>query len=137
MPSGRHVAQDRAPTIEEIKKLLEFPDRRIKTIVLLMVSSGIRVGAFDYLKWKHITPIYDDKHHNKFIAAKIIVYGGDKEEYFSFITPEAYKEVISWMDFRESSGEKITGESWIIRDIWQSTSYRYCHRVGLANTQRE
>ena len=117
LPSGRHFAQDRAPTIEEIKKLLEFPDRRIKTIVLLMVSSGIRVGAFDYLKLKHIIPIYDDKHHNKFIAAKIIVYGGDKEEYFSFITPEAYKEVISWMNFRASSGEKIDGESWIIRDI--------------------
>jgi hypothetical protein len=36
------------------------------------------------------------------------------------------------MDFRASFGENITGESWIIRDIWQSTSYRYCHRVGLA-----
>jgi hypothetical protein len=132
LPSGRHFSQDRAPTIEEIKKLLEFPDRRIKPLVLLMVSSGIRVGAFDYLKLKHIIPIYDDEQHSQIIAAKIIVYPGDKEEYFSFITPEAYKEVIRWMDFRASFGENITGESWIIRDIWQSTSYRYCHRVGLA-----
>jgi len=36
------------------------------------------------------------------------------------------------MNFRASFGENITGESWIIRDIWQSTIYRYCHRVGLA-----
>ena len=129
--SGRHFSQDRAPTLEEIKKLLEFPDGRIKTIVLLMVSSGIRVGAFDYLKLKHLIPIFDEQH-SQIIAAKIIVYAGDKEEYFSFITPEAYKQVIDWMDFRSSFGENITGESWIIRDIWQSTSYRYCHRVGLA-----
>ena len=97
-----------------------------------MVSSGIRVGAFDYLKWKHIVPILDEQH-GQVIAAKIIVYAGDREEYFSFITPEAYGEVKNWMEFRASFGENITGESWIIRDIWQSTSYRYCHRVGLAH----
>jgi hypothetical protein len=131
LPSGRHFSEDRVPTLEEIKKLLEFPDRRIKPIVLLMISSGMRVGAFDYLKWKHIIPIFDEQHL-QIIAAKIIVYAGDREEYFSFITPEAYREVKNWMEFRASFGENITGESWIIRDMWQSTSYRYCHRVGLA-----
>ena len=23
-----------------------------------MVSTGIRIGAFDYMQWKHIIPIY-------------------------------------------------------------------------------
>jgi hypothetical protein len=62
---------------------------------------------------KHIIPIFD-KQHNQIIAAKLIVYAGDKEEYFSFVTPEAYEEVIGWMDFRASFGEHINGESWII-----------------------
>lgn len=57
LPSGRRAANDRAPTIEEIQKLVEYPDRRIKPVIYIMASSGIRIGAWDYLRWKHIKPI--------------------------------------------------------------------------------
>jgi len=115
LPKARRYANDRAPTIEEIRKIIEYPDRRIKSIVFTMASSGIRLGAWDYLRWKHIIPI---KIEGKIVAAKIIVYQGEPEEYFSFITSEAYFELEKWLLYREESGEKITEESWILRNIW-------------------
>jgi hypothetical protein len=33
LPKGRKFADDRAPTIEEIRRLAEYPDRRIKAII--------------------------------------------------------------------------------------------------------
>jgi hypothetical protein len=50
LPRAGKAANDRAPTIEEIRKLVEYPDRRIKAVVYTMVSSGIRIEARDYLK---------------------------------------------------------------------------------------
>lgn len=44
LPRGRHYADDRIPTLDEIRKLVEYPDRRIKAIVYTMASSGIRLG---------------------------------------------------------------------------------------------
>jgi integrase len=115
LPKARRYADDRAPTLEEIQKIVEYPDRRIKAIVSTMVSSGIRLGAWNYLKWKHITPI---RREGKIVAAKIIVYQGDPEQYFSFVTPEAFLELEKWILYRKERGEKITEESWILRNIW-------------------
>jgi len=79
LPKGRKYADDRAPTIEEIHKIIEYPDRRIKAIVCTMASSGIRLGAWDYLRWGHILPI---EKNGEVIAAKVTVYAGDEEEFF-------------------------------------------------------
>jgi integrase len=123
----KRVANDRAPTLEEIQRLIQYPDRRIKPIVLIMESSGIRIGAWEYLKWKHIRPLDRDgqpvdkdlpARDGQIAAAKISVYGGEEEEYFSFITPEAYQSLKEWMDFRAANGEDIDEESPVMRDIF-------------------
>jgi hypothetical protein len=88
-----------------------------------MISSGIRLGSWDFLRWQHIEPIINE--NEEIMAAKLCVYAGDAEEYYTFITPEAYKALKEWMDFRTSYGEKITGNSWVIRDLWQTTNMNY------------
>jgi hypothetical protein len=76
LPKVRKFADDRAPTIEEIRTMIEYPDRRIKAIVYTMSSSGIRLGAWDYLRWRDIVPVIKD---GIIIAAKVTVYAGDEE----------------------------------------------------------
>jgi hypothetical protein len=57
VPRARSASTDRAPTIEEIRTILNYPDRQIKPIVLTMISSVIRLGAWDYLRWGNVDAI--------------------------------------------------------------------------------
>jgi len=131
IPQEKQSAHDRVPTMDEIHKLQEHPDRRIKIIVYIMISSGIRVGSWDFLKWKHVIPI---RKNNILVAAKLIVKNTkiNNREYYTFITPEAYNTLKDYMDFRELHGEKITPESFLIRDTWQKIDRNHGYRIGLA-----
>ena len=82
-----------------------------------MASSGIRVGAWDHLKWSHVSPIIRD---GTLLAAKINVYADEDDQYFTFITPEAYLSLESWMKHRRTCGEHVTKESWVMRDLWNA-----------------
>ncbi len=75
--------KDRAYTIEEIHHLLEFCDERAKALVLLLASTGIRIGAIPDLQLKHLKKIPE---YNLY---QITIYEGTKEEHFTFTTPEA------------------------------------------------
>jgi hypothetical protein len=97
-----------------------------------MASSGIRLGAWDYLRWKDIQPI---ERQGKIVTAKIIVYAGDDEEYFSFITQEAYYELQKWMQYRQDSGEEIHENSWVMRQLWD-TKKGYCHHGTIKNPEK-
>jgi integrase len=100
-------------------RICAYPDRRIKAIVYTMVSSGMRIGAWDYLRWKDMSPIIRD---DKVVAAKLKVYSEDEEEYFSFITPEAFHALDDWIKYRKECGENINENSWVMRNLWDVTT---------------
>jgi hypothetical protein len=131
LPRVKKSSSDRAPTLEELRKMMEYPDR----IVCSMTSGGFRLGAWDYLRWKHVIPISNNK--GEIIAAKVVIYAEEEDEYYTFITPEAYSALKDWMDFRSSYGEKITGDSWLMRDLWQTTNQNYGARWGLATNPKK
>lgn len=121
LPSIRRYALDRAPSLEELRRLTHYPDMRVETIVLVMASSGIRVGAWDYLRIGNIQPVERD---GETVAAKLTVYEGEPEQYFTFITPEAYNSLERYLDFRESHGEQLTPSSPLMRDLFNITGNR-------------
>lgn len=84
-----------------------------------MASSGIRLGAWNYLKWSHVSPVEKD---GKVVAARIRVYADDEDEYFTFISLEAYNELHDWIKYREQSGEHINEHTWLMRNLWDVTT---------------
>ncbi|MDP9304779.1 MAG: site-specific integrase [Thermoproteota archaeon] len=98
--------RDRAYTHQEIQKILGFCDQRIRTAFLLLTSTGMRIGALQTLKVDELEKIDD--------IYKINVYSGDKEEYFTFCTPECAREIENYLEYRKRRGEKINGDSYLI-----------------------
>ena len=120
MPKARKIGLDRAPTKEEIRKLLEYADIRLKALILLLCSSGIRIGSVEHLRWKHVKPV--EYKGQRFAKLIVPVSKGEGEAYITFITPEAYEALLEYRRMREAEGEKITPESPLIRVVKWSKS---------------
>lgn len=97
---------DRAYTHEEISKMLDVSDLRAKTIVLLMGSSGIRIGSLPDVRIRNL-----EKVNNIY---KITVYEGSNSQYFTFCTPECSSYIDAYLDFRTKNGENLN-KDWNIR----------------------
>jgi integrase len=108
----------RSYTKEEIAKLLSIADLRDRCIILLMASSGIRVGAIKSLKVKSLKRLDNE-------IGLIAVYPESKESsYTTLITSECLSSIDSYLKFRKEQGEKIIEDSWLIRDKFATFSYR-------------
>ncbi len=122
---------DRAITREEIKKLLQYAGIEMKAVILIFASSGVRVGAFEEMKIKHLDPI-DQK--GNVVAAKLTIYPKSEEEYYTFISPEAYEAVQEHINYRKRMGENITSETRLFasnRDTLRMSMHRLLQKAGL------
>jgi hypothetical protein len=57
------------------------------------------------------------KRDGKIVAAKLVVHVGEDDEYFTFISSEAY-ELEKWKQYRIQSGELVAVESCVMGNIW-------------------
>lgn len=105
--TGNEIAgKDRGYNHEEIQKILNFSDQRLKTAFLVLASTGIRIGALQSIKISDLERI-DNLY-------KITVYSGEDEQYTTYCTPECAKEINAYLDFRTRRGEKITQDSYLL-----------------------
>jgi integrase len=96
------VVDDEAYTHEQIKLLVDNVNMRDKAIILLMASTGMRVGAIPKLTLKDLIP------NDSYGIYKIRVYKKAHEQYYTFCTPESRKAVDMYLDYRKRCGERFT-----------------------------
>jgi integrase/recombinase XerD len=96
---------ERGWTTEEVQRMLDVSDSlRTRAIIHFENSSGGRVGILSDLRMKHLKVIQDEKFGKCY---SVIGYAGSKEEYITFLTPEATKALDVYLESRQS----ITPES--------------------------
>jgi len=99
-----------AYTKQYIQTMLDSTSsKRTKAIILILSSSGCRVGALVELKMKHITNMPGG-------CKSVLFYSGSIEEYIGFMTPESAKALDTYIDERIQDNERITSDSPVIRE---------------------
>jgi integrase len=125
---GEHVktVKDRPYTRSEIRHLLDYcSDQRLKIIILLMCSAGLRVGAIPSIFLRNLTFI------EKYGIYQIQVYENSPDEYVCFCSPECSQQIKQYLEYRKRNGEKplkpnapLIREEFDINDLIHATSPR-------------
>lgn len=105
-PRARPAADDRAYTREELQKMLEIStDITDKIIIQMFSAGGFRLESWNYFIWKDV--VFFKNQDGSFKGAALLVYRGDPESYWTFLTPECCRSLE------------------IYREMWRSQTGRY------------
>lgn len=100
-------------TTQQIKQLINSETNiRNKAIIHFVASSGIRIGALENLRIKHLLDM-------PLGCKAVCVYEGSLEEHWTFITSEASKFLEQYFEKRKSDGELLTPNSPVFRDSFR------------------
>ena len=122
---------DRGYTHEEIKKLLDVSDIRIKVLVSVLASTGIRIGALTPLKLSHVKKVqnYDADIY------KFIIYENTKDQYLTFCTPECASYIDSYFEYRKRCGEQLNDNCYLIREQFDINDFEQIRKHGRKISQ--
>jgi len=103
-PRKKAPANQSPYTEEEIRKILvATTSLRNKAFIHFLASTGCRVGAISELNVSDVNPVGE--------GAVVTVYSEDIEEYRTCLTPESYKSLKDYFEFRNLRGYPVTQNS--------------------------
>jgi integrase len=112
---NKRKSRDRPYTKEEISRFLEKADQRERVIILIMCSTGMRVGALPSLKIRNLEQV------EKYELYKITAYENENEEYVTICTPECRNPIDSYLEYRKRQGERLKDDGPLIREEFDIT----------------
>ena len=108
LPEKKKLTGEKPYQTKDIQIMLKsIPTLKFKCIIHFLAASGVRIGALEELKLKHIRDMSNG-------CKSVLVYDDDKSEYHTFIHHEAVGVLDEYLAYRAKSGENITPESWLI-----------------------
>ena len=112
-PEKIKKGNERAYSHEEIRKMLDTcKDYRTRAFVLLLATSGARLGAIPDVRIRHMKKIED--------CYAIQIYEGSLQEDYIFTTPETATAIDDYLQQRRNDLETIHDESPLFRTIYET-----------------
>jgi site-specific recombinase XerD len=99
----KKVVKDQAYSTEQIQQALQNADQRMRCIILLLASTGCRIGALPALTLGNLTRLPN------YGLYKITFYESTNNEYYNFCTREcAQTGINTYLSYRMRCNEKIS-----------------------------
>lgn len=135
LPRGASVADDRGAEPREIRPLAMSSDYRIQVATRASATCGVRVGAWDYLLLRHVTPIYRKNGGFDFgtwrdltpdgrawreepVAGKLEIYAGTPDRYYTYAGPGSLAAIRDYLKHRAENGEALAPGSPLLRNLY-------------------
>ena len=87
--SKRSVYEDRAPTPEELQKMLELADLRERVVITLLALGGFRIGTLSKLQYRHVKRDLEKGIIPIHVHVESEITKGKYHDYDTFIGQEA------------------------------------------------
>ena len=125
--SRRITYKDRAPTHEELTKVLDAADIREKAIIALLALGGFRVETLSKLKYRHVREDLENNRVPIHVHVEIEIVKGKYAEFDTFLGSEAVTYLKQYLMQRKAGTRRIppetlTDDSPLIRDATSKTS---------------
>ena len=115
-PPDERIRRDRDYKVEEIQKMISdgcAGRRREKAIILLLTSTGMRIGGIHTLKYIDLT----SKLTPQGKVYQVEVYSASSQHYFCYCNVETAKAIDEYLKERTDAGEILQNDSPLFRDL--------------------
>lgn len=122
---------DRAPTAEELQRLINIADLREKVIVSCLALGGFRIGTFSKLRYRHVKEDLEQNTIPVHVHVEAEITKGKYHDYDTFLGQEAVDNLKAYFQIRKQGtyrgyfkSETITDETPLIRNEHCSRQFK-------------
>lgn len=108
---ARKRAKDRAPTPEELKRIIDLADLRGKVVVSMLALGGFREGTLSKLKYGHIKKDFEAEILPCHLHVEAEITKGKYNDYDTFLGKEAIDYLRAYLEVRKRGTYKLPSET--------------------------